>query len=143
VPDDDANATLDRFDEVGLIDDVVFAKAWVTSRHHGRGLSRRALGQELRRKGVDSDTINEALGELDADTEEATARAFVARKLRTLTGNSDAIMRKLVGALARKGYPPGLAFRVVKETWEQADRASGADPAVFEDDLRVNWDELS
>ena len=28
---------LDRYDEVGIIDDAAFARAWVTSRHAGRG----------------------------------------------------------------------------------------------------------
>ena len=44
---------LDRFTEVGLIDDAAFARAWVSSRQAGRGLARRALSAELRAKGVD------------------------------------------------------------------------------------------
>ena len=107
---------LGRYDEVGLIDDEAFARAWVTSRHHGKGLARRALAGELRRKGIADETVSEALAELDGQTEEATARALVARKLRA--GRNDkpeAIFRRLVGMLARKGYPPGLAVRVVKD----------------------------
>ncbi|WP_412544481.1 regulatory protein RecX [Longispora sp. K20-0274] len=133
VPEEAAAAVLDRYDEVGLIDDAAFARAWVSTRHHGRGLARRALGQELRRKGVDSDTIGEALEELDPETEEATAREFVARRLRSVTGPPEAVLRKVVGALARKGYPPGLAFRVVKEALEQAGQEADFDPDAMED----------
>ncbi|GAB3956235.1 regulatory protein RecX [Micromonospora vulcania] len=116
---------LDRYDEVGIIDDAAFARAWVSSRHTGRGLARRALANELRRKGVDGDVATEALGELDEETEAETARALVERKLRTARGEPDAIFRRLVGMLARKGYPPGVAIRAVKDALAaQSDEAA-------------------
>ncbi|HEX6074862.1 MAG TPA: regulatory protein RecX [Micromonosporaceae bacterium] len=116
VSDEVTEAVLDRFGEVGMIDDAVFAEAWVTSRHHGRGLARRVLGPELRRRGVDDATVSDALSRLDPATEEQTARALVERKLRTIVGGApDAVLRKLAGMLARKGYPAGLAFRVIRE----------------------------
>jgi len=106
---------LDRYDEVGIIDDAAFARAWVSTRHHGRGLARRALANELRQRGIDAEVAGEALETLDEDDEVATARALVDRKLRTATGTPEAIFRRLVGTLARKGYPAGVAFRVVKD----------------------------
>ncbi|MPZ25122.1 MAG: RecX family transcriptional regulator [Micromonosporaceae bacterium] len=115
VDDRVAAEVLDRYDEVGLIDDAAFARAWVSSRHQGRGLARRALGSELRQRGVAADAVGEALGQLDDETEAETARALVERRLRTATGPPEAIVRRLVGMLARKGYPAGLAYRVVKE----------------------------
>jgi regulatory protein len=119
IADEIAEAVLDRFDEVGMIDDTLFAQAWVTSRHHGRGLARRALGHELRRKGVDSATIGDALERLDPTTEEETARALVERRLRGIgAAPPDAVLRKLAGMLARKGYPPGLVFRVIRQALE-------------------------
>jgi regulatory protein len=118
---------LDRYDEVGLIDDAAFARAWVSSRHHGRGLARRALASELRRRGVDAETAGAALEDLDPETESATARALVDRKLRTARGEPEAIFRRLAGMLARKGYPAGLAFRVVKD----AMAAQSAEAAEF------------
>ncbi len=112
IDDDVAAEVLDRYDEVGMIDDEAFARAWVTSRHHSRGLARRALAGELRRKGVDSEAVGDALDELDPQTEEETARALVARRLRVeRTGTPEARFRRLVGMLARKGYPAGLAVR--------------------------------
>ena len=126
VPDDVAELVLGRFTEVGLIDDAVFAELWVSSRHRGRGLAGRALGQELRRKGVDDDGVREAVEGLDPAQEEATARALVDRKLRSTRGlATDARVRRLAGMLARKGYPAGLAFRVVKEAL--ADEGEDAD----------------
>ncbi|MBM0234865.1 regulatory protein RecX [Micromonospora sp. STR1_7] len=122
---------LDRYDEVGIIDDAAFARAWVSSRHSGRGLARRALANELRRKGVDGEVATEALDELDDETEAETARALVERKLRTARGEPDAVFRRLVGMLARKGYPPGVAIRAVKD----ALAAQSAEAAEFAEQI--------
>jgi regulatory protein len=126
IPDDAARAVLARFAEVKLIDDATFARAWVESRHHGRGLAGRALGAELRRKGVASDDIAGALRELDPEQELATARELVAKRLPGTQGQpGPARMRRLTGMLARKGYGPGLAYRVVREALEQEAANSG------------------
>lgn len=120
IPDDVAEKVLSRFEEVGLINDSAFADAWVESRHHGRGLARRALVQELRTKGVDSTLIDEAVGQLDSEQEETTARELVARKLRSTRGlDRDKRLRRLAGMLARKGYPQGMALRVVRQALEE------------------------
>lgn len=120
IPDEAAEEVLARFEDVGLIDDAAFAGAWVESRHHGRGLARRALVRELRTKGVDSSVIDEAVGRLDADQEEETARELVARKLRSTRGlDRDKRLRRLAGMLARKGYGEGMALRVVRQALEE------------------------
>ncbi|GAA3162891.1 recombination regulator RecX [Streptomyces virens] len=120
IPDEAAEEVLSRFEEVGLINDSAFADAWVESRHHGRGLARRALAQELRTKGVDPTLIDEAVSQLDSEQEEATARELVARKLRATRGlDRDKRIRRLAGMLARKGYPEGLALRVVRQALEE------------------------
>ncbi|WBB98649.1 regulatory protein RecX [Solwaraspora sp. WMMA2080] len=110
-----ASSVLDRYDEVGMIDDAAFAQAWVTSRHHGRGLARRNLAAELRQRGVDPQTARDALDGLDESTERATATELVERKLRTARGAPDVVFRRLVAMLARKGYSAGVAVPVVRE----------------------------
>ncbi|WP_416978115.1 recombination regulator RecX [Streptomyces sp. T028] len=120
IPDDVAEEVLSRFEEVGLINDSAFADAWVESRHHGRGLARRALAQELRTKGVDAALIDEAVAQLDSEREEETARDLVARKLRSTRGlDRDRRTRRLAGMLARKGYSEGMALRVVRQALEE------------------------
>ncbi|MFJ6539022.1 recombination regulator RecX [Streptomyces sp. NPDC091385] len=120
IPEEVADEVLSRFEEVGLINDSAFADAWVESRHHGRGLARRALARELRTKGVDSVLIDEAVGQLDSEQEEATARDLVDRKLRATRGlDRDKRLRRLAGMLARKGYPEGMALRVVRQALEE------------------------
>ena len=125
VPDTAAEQVLDRFAELGLLDDALYARLWVTSRHRGRGLAGRALAGELRRKGVDDELVRAAVDELDPDVELATARRLVARRLPATRGlPASAHVRRLVGLLARKGYPPGLALRVVREALAE----EGLDP---------------
>lgn len=120
IPDEAAEEVLSRFEEVGLIDDSAFADAWVESRHHGRGLARRALARELRTKGVDPTLIDAAVSRLDSEQEEETARDLVARKLRATRGlDRDKRIRRLAGMLARKGYSEGLALRVVRQALEE------------------------
>jgi regulatory protein len=116
VPDDLAERLLDRFTEVGLVDDAAFARSWVESRQRSRGLARRALAQELRRKGVDQESASVALDDIDPEQEKETARLLVRKRLRTLRGvDSTTATRRLAGLLARKGYPAGMAFAVVRD----------------------------
>lgn len=116
VPGEVSERVLDRFTDVGLIDDAAFADAWVRSRHASRGLAARALRHELRERGVADDTIDEALGEVGRDEERAAATALVSRKLESTRGlPADRRMRRLLAMLARKGYAQSVAAAVVRE----------------------------
>ncbi|MFN8169488.1 MAG: regulatory protein RecX [Candidatus Nanopelagicales bacterium] len=107
---------LDRLEDVRLVDDAAYAEAWVRSRHAGRGLARRALGHELRQRGVAEPLVVEALEGVTTEDEAAAARALVDRKLPgTRQLGVETRIRRLVGMLARKGYSGGLAMRVVRE----------------------------
>ncbi|WP_370524249.1 regulatory protein RecX [Cellulomonas sp. APG4] len=127
VPDDVAERVLDRFTEVGLIDDAEYARMLVRSRGESRGLARRALAAELRRKGVGDDEAQEALATVDDETEIARARALLERRWPSLARLDPQVRaRRALGMLGRKGYPAGLASRLVREleaedpgsTWE-------------------------
>jgi regulatory protein len=135
VPDELATALLDRFTEVGLIDDAAYARQWVESRHRSRGLAPRALAQELRRKGVDDDDAKAALEQIDEDDQRAAARTLVDKKLRSMRGlDPQVATRRLAGLLARKGYAAGLAFSVVREALADADadELDGLEPPDLE-----------
>ncbi|RYB91973.1 regulatory protein RecX [Nocardioides oleivorans] len=132
VPDDLAAGLLDRFTEVGLIDDAAFARQWVESRHRSRGLAPMALKQELRRKGVADDHVAEALEQIDETDQRDAARALVERKLRSMRGLEPQVAtRRLAGLLARKGYSSAIAFSVVREAL--ADAAAGDEGLVTDD----------
>ena len=121
VPEQAAATVLERFTDVGLIDDEAFAAAWVDSRHRGRGLGRRALAAELRRKGIDDELAAQALASVSTDDEVAAATALVARRLRSMQGLArETQTRRLVSMLARKGFSSSLSYRVVVEALDNA-----------------------
>lgn len=113
VPPEVADEVLDRFEEVGLVNDADFARLWVSGRS---GASSRRLRDELRAKGVAAEDIEAALGEVDDEADLAAARTFAAKKLRT-SGNLDQLVRdrRLVGALARRGFGSGIVAQVLRE----------------------------
>lgn len=118
---DVAAAVLDRFTEVGLVDDAAYAAMLVRSQQQTRGLARRALSRELRRKGVDPETAQDALEQVEPGDEEHRARALVDRKLRTMHGLPAPVQtRRLAGMLARKGYSSGLAYQVIRRAIDEA-----------------------
>jgi regulatory protein len=135
VPEDAASAVLDRFTEVGLIDDAAFARAWVSSRQAGRGLARRALRAELQAKGVDREVAAAALEEVDPQEEWDAARRLVARRLPSMHRlDRQTAERRLVGMLARKGYGGGLAAYVVREALDEREDG-GEDGGRYHPDL--------
>ncbi|GAA2050217.1 regulatory protein RecX [Williamsia deligens] len=120
-PPADVDRTLERLAEFGLLDDAEFARQWVESRHRTQGRGRIALRNELRTKGVDPAVAESALALVDDEDERARAEDLLARKVGSLTaddvadrGDRDRHTRRLVAMLARKGYPAGLAFDLVR-----------------------------
>ena len=115
VPPEAAERVLDRFTHLALIDDAALADGYALAQHRERGLAARAVAAKLRRRGIDDETVQSAVDQLDRDKEEAAARAIVERRLRSLAGLEPAVqIRRLAGVLARKGYAPGLVNQVVR-----------------------------
>jgi len=107
---------LDRFVEVGLIDDADFAQTWVKGRHQSRCLSRRVLRHELRQKGIDDITIEIALEQIDDDDEREAALRLAVRKSRSLMRYDSATARRRLGSmLMRRGYSSEVVVGVLDE----------------------------
>jgi regulatory protein len=120
VPVDVAERVLDRFTDVGLVDDAEYAAILVRTRHGERGQARRAIAQELTRKGIDAATAEEALSVIDRDDEDAAALDLVRRRAGASAGlPREKRERRLVAMLARKGHHPGSAFRIVKTVLDE------------------------
>jgi regulatory protein len=116
ISDEVANVALDRFEEVGLINDQALASNYVSSQHERKGIGKNALRQQLRAKGVSDDVALEAISQISDDQEFQAAFALACKKIRSLQrDDAKTQLRKIVGVLARKGYPSNLAFRVAKE----------------------------
>jgi regulatory protein len=123
VPVDMSESVLAKLEEYNYVNDKSFADNYVRSRHEGqqhKGAS--AIRYELIRKGVDADTIAEALEQVTPESEMENARVLVAKKLAsTRRLERQKRVNRLVGMLARKGYPPGVAYQVVKEAIDAED----------------------
>jgi regulatory protein len=129
VPDDAARAVLDRLTEVGLIDDGALAESYAMAVHRQRGLAGRAVAIKLRQRGIDEPSVRAAVGQIDAASEAAAARELVARHLKSLHRlDPQTQARRLVGLLARRGYPADLAHQVVRESVGGAEIGYSADP---------------
>ncbi len=116
ISDEVANVALDRFEEVGLINDQALASNYVSSQHERKGLGKNALRQQLRAKGVSDDVALEAISQISDDQEFQAAFSLACKKIRSLQkDDAKTQLRKIVGVLARKGYSSNLAFRVAKE----------------------------
>lgn len=116
IPEEVGEHVLDRLGELGLVNDSAFAEATAYSGHRHRGLGRRALSAELRRRGVSDEVVREAVAIVRPEDEQQRARELVRRKLRTGTVREmSSLARRLGAMLVRKGYSEELAWRVVRE----------------------------
>jgi regulatory protein len=108
-----AEQVLDRFTEVGLIDDGAFAQEWVESRGRRSGTAK--LRQELRLKGVSEERIAEATGGR-ADEDLDNARALATRKAASMRGLDSLVrQRRLNAFLGRRGFSNAVIRRVIAE----------------------------
>ena len=129
IPDDAVKVVLDRFVEVGLVNDQALADEFAQTAHAVRGLSSKAVATKLRQRGVEQDVVDAAVAGIDPDSEREAAFALAQRKVRTLGGlEPQAQARRLVSLLARRGYSPGLAYAVAREVLAGA--GSWGDSAV-------------
>ena len=128
VAPDVAAEVLDRYAELHLVDDAAYAAMVVRSKQTTKGLARRGLAHELRRRGVPDVEANAALEAVDADLEQRTARALVARKMPSMARLERVVAtRRLVGMLARKGYDGATAMAVVREALDGVGAADDQD----------------
>ena len=116
VEPDVAEAVLDRMEDVGLVNDSELAVMIVRSQVAGRGLARRALRQELSKKGITGQDAELALEQVSDDDERIRARHLVDKKLRTMSRlDEETKKRRLIGFLGRKGYSGSVAWAVIQD----------------------------
>jgi regulatory protein len=122
IEDDVAQATIFRLQENGLINDSEFAKAWTQSRHTSKKLSKRIIAGELRTRGVDQSSIDEALDEIDDESEYRTAFSLGMKKYNTMSRLAPEVqIRRIQSLLQRKGFSFPTIARVIRELDVQSD----------------------
>ncbi len=120
-----ANHVVDRYQEVGLLNDRELAATIARTRHREKGQARRAIALELFRRGFAGDDVENALGQITDEDENNAAYAVARKRWRRLADQPREVReRRVVGLLGRKGYAPSKAFGVVK-LLEAADNVEG------------------
>ncbi|HEY50112.1 MAG TPA: regulatory protein RecX [Dehalococcoidia bacterium] len=115
--DDTVQRVIAKLKEQGLVDDAAFAQFWQENRENFRPLSRRLIGLELKQKGVDPETIAEAVAEVD---DELGAYRAAQKKVRSLAGLDYQSFRKRLGAfLKRRGFDYELINRTIDRVWQE------------------------
>lgn len=99
-----------------LIDDVAYAERFVAASRERKPMSRSALRNALRAKGIPDALIEDALVEYDDDANIAAALRVAQRKLRMLGAAPDAVRReKLIRFLQYRGYTWNVVRHVITE----------------------------
>ncbi|MDF2992022.1 MAG: uncharacterized protein K0S37_2536 [Microbacterium sp.] len=106
---------IDRFLDLGYLNDAVFAEQLVLSAVEKRGEGRRAVAQTLLKHGIPRDVADAALAEMPDDDAER-ALEYARSKARSVGGkDDDAALRRLAGQLARRGYPSSVALHAARQ----------------------------
>ena len=122
---------LDRLEQMGLLDDREFAGFWVENRERFSPRSSRALGQELRQRGVSRETVD-AVSDPDRDEERALAAAR--QRLRTVANADYETFRTRLGQfLLRRGFSYTVARDAVRQLWEEIHGEDTADTEDMDD----------
>jgi regulatory protein len=100
-----------------LLNDVAFAEFWKENRNSFKPRSQRAVRLELRQKGVESEVIQQVVGDID-DSENAY-RLATARVGNIKTTDYQVFRRKLGSYLQRRGFNYGVINNTVKRVWQE------------------------
>jgi regulatory protein len=104
---------LARLKEQGLVDDIAFARFWKENREAFSPRSRRMTKLELKRKGLNSDIIEQVISEVD--DKDSAYRAALSRAHRLSTSDYQTFRQRLGEYLGRRGF----SYSVIKETTEK------------------------
>jgi regulatory protein len=113
--DETIERVIARLRDWKYIDDEAFARFWVENRESNRPRGRRLLEQELRSKGVERETVANAID--DAEIDELAGALEIARaKSRSYRDLDEPVMKRRLGAfLARRGYGYGVIKQVLDQ----------------------------
>ena len=128
IPEIVIEETLERLRKEGLVNDDQFAQDWVENRSTFRPRSRRMLAMELRQKGLNDESMQSALEDVN---DEALAYEAAQKRAARFEGLEWIDFRKkLTGFLARRGFPYSVITPVVSRIWKE----SGAEEQNFEEE---------
>jgi len=115
LPPQVVQETIARLRDQGLLSDAAFARFWVETRDQTSPRGRRLLWQELSAKGIERETIRQAIAPV---AEEDAALRAAQKKARHLQGQDYSIFRRRLGDfLLRRGFPYPTVRTIVERLW--------------------------
>lgn len=96
-----AEKAVERMEELGLVNDRDYAERCAQTLIFTKHMSKRGAAMELRRKGIESEIIDEVLDDIEVDEREQI-QAVIERKYPKI--DDEKIRRRAVAALQRLGY---------------------------------------
>ena len=99
--DTSAEKAVERMEELGLVNDEEYARQFARKLLLQKKMARRTAMLEMSRKGIDKETAEAALDEVDVDYRE-NIRYIIEKKYRDI--GDEKIKRRAVAALQRLGY---------------------------------------
>jgi regulatory protein len=107
---------IDRFIEVGLIDDVAYAETVVNSRQKFKGLAKSAIRRELSQKGVEASIVEQVTSDITVEDELAMAVDLATKRIGRMANLEYTVrQRRLNSYLARKGYSSSIVLVAAKQ----------------------------
>ena len=111
---------LDRLEAAGVIDDAAYVARLTRTRFAEKGAARRAIAEELRRKGLGEQDVATALGQIDSDDEDSAALALARKKLSATRHLPWEVRRRRTAALlGRKGYSREATVRALEAAFAE------------------------
>lgn len=108
---------VERFEEVGLLDDQRLAEAIVADQTQIAYRGPIAIKQRLQQRGISAEVAARLAGEITTDDQLEAARQVARRRAKSLAGLAEPVAaRRLSGTLARRGFSPDVVFQVVRES---------------------------
>jgi len=125
---------LDRLKNHRLIDDTAYAARYADQKVTYQRKGSRLVKQELLRRGVSKNDVDEALSTLDGETERASALALARKRWPSVKGASRREREyKLMAVLQRRGFPPGIARDAVRQAVSEAEEMAGGSGGEWDD----------
>jgi regulatory protein len=110
-------ATLSRLQELGLVDDLAFARFWQENRQAFSPRSRWLVRRELKQKGVADEVIEKVLA--NADDEDGAYRAAMTKARKLPASDYEGFRKRLGDYLKRRGFGYGVIKNTLKKVWEE------------------------
>lgn len=116
IPTEIAKHVIERFSEVELIDDTVYAQQLAEASRRTKGLARSMVKRKLADKGLDQDIIEQVASEITDEDELSVATGLAKKRLSQLSHlDPEVRTRRLVGYLQRRGFGSGVVFAAIRE----------------------------